>query len=305
MNNAIQIFDSLNTYNDILNLIGVQENIFLDFKTTKSEKGVLLEDDRKNFAKAASGFAHQEGGVIVWGIDARKDNSGIDQAKNLVPIPNVKQFLNSLMSFDKLATEPMLDGIKHKIVYNADNNESNLGFVISIFPQSSREHQVINSNSFYKRQGDSFVPLSTSDIKSLFIRTLAPDLWLSVTKSENNNPPYASDLTLFLSLENRGKGMAKYAQILIGFEPNLLPTVYDSTGNSNFRNLHFGYNVEGEYTLRFNITSDIVIHAGALMTICRLIFSRVTPKKFKIKYKLFAENMMPIIDEFEVEHNLQ
>ncbi|MGB7497817.1 MAG: hypothetical protein WBQ61_03645 [Candidatus Acidiferrum sp.] len=39
-NNAQLIFDSLNKYADIHSLLGKQEDIFLDFKETKTTRGV-------------------------------------------------------------------------------------------------------------------------------------------------------------------------------------------------------------------------------------------------------------------------
>jgi predicted HTH transcriptional regulator len=56
-----------------------EENIFLEFKTVSSEN---LSDrgDRKNLAKALSGFANSSRGLIVWGVDARKNLSDIDCA---------------------------------------------------------------------------------------------------------------------------------------------------------------------------------------------------------------------------------
>ena len=73
--NATLYFESLREYKDIQELIGTQENLFVDFKETRGIYGKMHEDDKKNFSKAASGFAHQEGGVIVWGIEARKDKA--------------------------------------------------------------------------------------------------------------------------------------------------------------------------------------------------------------------------------------
>ena len=33
-------------------------------------------EERRNFAKAVSGFANSDGGLIVWGIDARPNSDG-------------------------------------------------------------------------------------------------------------------------------------------------------------------------------------------------------------------------------------
>ena len=85
MDNASLIFDSLSCYDSITAFIGKQEDIFLDFKESRTSSGALLDDDQAHFSKAASGFAHQQGGMLVWGIEARKDADGIDEATALKP----------------------------------------------------------------------------------------------------------------------------------------------------------------------------------------------------------------------------
>ena len=50
---------------------GQEENLLLDFKQVNDAE-LTNKDDRKNLAKALSGFSNSSGGLIVWGIDARK-----------------------------------------------------------------------------------------------------------------------------------------------------------------------------------------------------------------------------------------
>jgi len=42
-----------------------EENLFLEFKTMSSAD-FASRDDRRNFAKAISGYANSSGGMIVW-----------------------------------------------------------------------------------------------------------------------------------------------------------------------------------------------------------------------------------------------
>src|SRR5271157_1661570 len=125
MDNASLIYDSLKNYKDIKALIGTQEDIFLDFKESRTSTGALLDDDKAHFSKAASGFAHQEGGVLVWGIEARKGVDGIDQATNLKPIANIRRLLSDLNDYVKVSTEPVVDGIMNRIIYENDDDSSN------------------------------------------------------------------------------------------------------------------------------------------------------------------------------------
>jgi predicted HTH transcriptional regulator len=53
-----------------------EENLHLDFKLVQ-DAAFTKRDDRRNLACACSGFANSSGGLIVWGVDARK-NHGIN-----------------------------------------------------------------------------------------------------------------------------------------------------------------------------------------------------------------------------------
>lgn len=71
---------------DVFILTRKSEELFLDFKKSADDGiGKLLHnDDRKNLAKAISGFGNSEGGIIVWGIHCDKeihDDADIARAK--------------------------------------------------------------------------------------------------------------------------------------------------------------------------------------------------------------------------------
>jgi hypothetical protein len=50
------------------------EELFLDFKRSADNGNGqrLHQNDRKNLAKAISGFGNSEGGVVIWGVDCSK-----------------------------------------------------------------------------------------------------------------------------------------------------------------------------------------------------------------------------------------
>jgi hypothetical protein len=78
MSNASLIYESLRNYADIKGLLGRQEDIFLDFKTRSAKwnkPGFLSDDERRLYSKAASGFAHQEGGVLICADDTEDEQT--------------------------------------------------------------------------------------------------------------------------------------------------------------------------------------------------------------------------------------
>jgi hypothetical protein len=75
MGRAEQLFDRIRNGGaaEIHNMIAAQivEELFLDYKrsSTTLPSRKLSEEDKKNLAKAVSGFGNSDGGVIVWGVD--------------------------------------------------------------------------------------------------------------------------------------------------------------------------------------------------------------------------------------------
>jgi len=72
-----ETFSTLSS-SDILEMINrrQEEHLQLEFKTTKGP-GMTSPDDRRNFAKALSGFANSSGGILIWGIVAKKILMGL------------------------------------------------------------------------------------------------------------------------------------------------------------------------------------------------------------------------------------
>ena len=223
MDNASLYYEEIKTYAHIQGLLGTQEDIFIDFKETTTRNGKMLPQDKSHFSKAASGFAHQEGGVIVWGIKARKDEDEVDQATELIPIENAKIFFSELNGYTKQSTEPVVNGIKHRLIFENEGKTATRGFVVSLFPKSNEEHRALGRTKadFYRRHGDSFVPLSTSDIRALFFRSRSPDLELIVSHTPVTGFPGLGPgrggipFCLRLSLTNCGGGIAKSCSVHI------------------------------------------------------------------------------------------
>ncbi len=57
---------------------GREEDLHLDFKIINDP--TLTREDRKSLAMALSGFANSDGGLVVWGVEARQNPAGVDCA---------------------------------------------------------------------------------------------------------------------------------------------------------------------------------------------------------------------------------
>jgi hypothetical protein len=53
------------------------------------------KEDKRNYAIALSGFSNSSGGIIVWGILAKKSNQGIDCAIELKAIRGITLLISN------------------------------------------------------------------------------------------------------------------------------------------------------------------------------------------------------------------
>lgn len=152
------------------------EELFLDFKrSADSGNGQRLHDnDRKNLAKAISGFSNSEGGVIVWGIDCSRgfDNSDVASAER--PIINVRRFVSWLEGVISGCTIPPNTGVQnHPLEIDSKGN----GFVLTYVPKSDHApHQDISSKKYYIRAGSNFVPILHDVLAGMFGKRPQPNI---------------------------------------------------------------------------------------------------------------------------------
>src|SRR5215813_12952091 len=86
-----------------------EEHLTLDFKTI-NKADLSHKDDRRNFAKALSGFANSSGGLIVWGVKAKENAEKVDCAVGKEEIYGLQMFLSKLNEFTGDFVRPIVDG---------------------------------------------------------------------------------------------------------------------------------------------------------------------------------------------------
>jgi hypothetical protein len=92
-----------------------EEHVGLDFKVV-ADVALASKDDRKNFAKALSGFANSAGGVIIWGVDARKTPDGVDAACELRPLASAATLVSRLNQLTGEYVAPTVLGVRHRAI---------------------------------------------------------------------------------------------------------------------------------------------------------------------------------------------
>ncbi|HDR7855609.1 ATP-binding protein [Bacillus paranthracis] len=229
MNNAKLIFDRLEKdgYKEISRMINQhqEESVFLDFKLKSLPDGsTISKDDKRNYAKALSAFANTSGGVIVWGVNARKNDDGLDAASNEEPIINAKVFQTTLNSLLSDALTPLLPDIQNIFIPKTDTND---GFVVTYVPASDLPpHQaLLGENKYYMRIGDSFKQMEHSHLSDAFGRRQKPVLEVHYQIQRNHiigsGPESQHDLSIIVGIRNIGRYVAIYPAIKIKAEENL------------------------------------------------------------------------------------
>jgi hypothetical protein len=179
-----------------------EEHLHLDFKLVK-DSGLATTDDRRNLAIAMSGFANSAGGLIVWGVDARRNSEGVDCASSLIPTKNVILLLSRLNSLTGEASDPPIDGVRHRAI---EAGGGGLGYAVTLVPESEvGPHMAkLGENRYYKRVGDSFYKMEHYDIADMFGRRRKPYLQAFYRVSRRGG-----DLQVRLGIRNLGRATAR------------------------------------------------------------------------------------------------
>jgi hypothetical protein len=158
------------------------EELFLDFKqavSTGKNFNSLHKDDRRNLAKAISGFGNSEGGAIVWGVECARDKEVGDVAQAKVKVENVHRFLSWLENAISGCTIPSHNTVRNHII-SADQDGN--GFIATYIPKSEITPLMTTTNStIYIRSGSNNVPAPYALIAGMFGKRPQPNIELCLT----------------------------------------------------------------------------------------------------------------------------
>lgn len=205
------------------------EQLWLDFKraTDDGDGQRLHENDRKNLAKAISGFGNSEGGVIVWGVDCRPhpDRGDVPHAKQ--PIRNPARFRSWLEGAVSGCTIPPHQGVMHHVIPLPGTDG---GYVVTLVPKSDRApHRSVNHEQYYLRAGSSFAPVPHDALAGMFGRRPQPTLACGLTSTgiariTHPKPMDGLQVHTTVTLKSNGPGIARDLYVNIGVQ---LPEHWD------------------------------------------------------------------------------
>ncbi|MDD4201998.1 MAG: ATP-binding protein [Candidatus Omnitrophica bacterium] len=268
------------------------EELFLDFKRSADdgEGTVLHHDDRKNLAKAISGFANSEGGVVVWGVDCSKDNySGYDVARAKMPIEDVDKFVAFLEGAVSGCTIPAHNKIENHGIKQKGRNS---GFVITLVPKSpGAPHQAVYKYYYYMRAGSNFLPVTHSILAGMFGKRPYPHIvpiydYYPPQIKRSRTKDHEIIIKICFTVNNNGVGIAH--DIFINIDIATLP----------------GPNCKAWYdVIDKNIWMAHLDYGHKLGVICKNEF-RLAPKGVSRAIVLNLSLKPPFTDKLKIESDL-
>lgn len=239
-----------------------EEDLHLDFKNVQT--AALTRDDRKTFSVALSGFANSDGGIIIWGVDARPNAQGVDCASALNEINNARQCLTRLNDLTGQLVSPIVDGVAHRAILSVGD----AGFCASLVPPSDRGPHMAGGGEdrYYKRSGSSFYRLEHFDVADMFGRRGRSALTVALM-------PERAGRYLRVVLKNEGRAPARSPYIALNLNAGYRASPYGVDGNGNF-----GLKPLEQADMRCSFGADAtkVIHVGQQLAVTRLEARAIT-----------------------------
>lgn len=240
-------------------VLGSIERMHVDFKQKHDRLDAKLAvDDRKNLAKAVSGFANSSGGVLVWGVE--------DKTMSPKPIIDAQHFAASLLELASQVTDPIVPDIDGDWIPTSAKLGRE-GFGVIFIPESLLPpHRVILNhkdikNHYYVRSGESFVVASHTQLEDMFGRRPKPKLALSTNVVISSQSGSKYQLYVILGISNTGRGTAKSPFLSVRVHPPYQISQYGIDGNMRFGLSELTRSIRSEEKM-YGSSAEVVIHSG-------------------------------------------
>lgn len=157
-----------------------EETEFLDYKSADK---IDPNSVKKLWSEALSGFANVEGGVIIWGVDARKKpsktdpNISVDAPCSEALAPQAAALARMLRELVLQATIDPLEGVAVNAVVS--DPATGAGFVVCLIPEGLNKPyraDLTGDRQYRMRTADRFSVIPHSLLRALFHPRLRPRL---------------------------------------------------------------------------------------------------------------------------------
>lgn len=257
-----------------------------------------LADNERNWSKALAGFSNNQGGVVVWGVDARKDpKTEVDAASEVILLDNPAAIRTNLLERLRDSVEPPVTGVEITTIYKEAKNGP--GCVACFIPESTNKpHRALKVPGwpYYIRIGETFHNPGPSLLRNLFFPRSSPLLEINLA------PTWTADsiqdtARQFLGYEatitNRGSATAKNVIVIIQREPT--PMEYAQADGFRVTNSHQGHTIECTSVIHPQ-QSRVFLRIGRVEQPVELSNTHERVPSFgylTVNFSLYADDMAP------------
>jgi hypothetical protein len=187
---------------------------------------------KHSIAKSACGFTNATGGVIVIGVNARRDvKEDVDVVTELKPVADMEAVKSEVLDAILKYVHPGIEGVQTHLV--ADSTGSRSGYVLVFIPESDGSPRWSRENSkFYVRIASGTVPMEYFQIEDRFGRRPRPKMEITIGDQGAQLTTMGSTIEriFVLSVTNEGRGLARFPALRLLKVPQVVfqPAPYSS-----------------------------------------------------------------------------
>lgn len=253
-----------------------EESTLLDFKAAERDGGPMTTKDRQNLAEAVSGFANSEGGLLIWGVDARPGPDSLDVVQGEKRIAKLRRFVDDLNTYSPQVVSPAVIGVEHVAIPAPEDDDA--GFAITLVPKGQDEpHMAVakEQNRYYYRGNRSFLPMQSFMVADRYRRRPQPKLEFFYRTTHPSPLGREWRLPVYVGIRNVGRGIALYPALAIETETAFSPAMHglDGNGHSGLRQLPSAPSPLGKRRYIFAGGTDHVVHPGTEFDVTRFELS--------------------------------
>lgn len=269
---------------EILRLVDerFQEGVQLEFKTRRlNRSGELHNEDSVNLGATLSAFSNSMGGLLIWGVEAKKDiETNIDCASRTEPIPEIDRFKSDVVRRVGQILTPRNDSIVVESVPSI--SKEGHGYLVILVGRSERRphrSEAKGDKQYYKRVGDSSYPMEHYDIEDSFKRQTVAELDVSYDFGRHvltgDGLPIDRSISINIYLENKHSTSARFPYIFLTSISRASHTNYAVDGSGQYG---LSLRKDGDM-LCFEGGADDIIHPGTRRAITSVrVDTKITRK---------------------------
>lgn len=196
---------------------GDEEGQTLEFKSKeRSETSELSTSDKKNLGESLSAFSNATGGVILFGLEDKKDEFEIDHAEKPQPLSDATAFASKVKSLIPEILSPPHSDIEVIAILKEGSAQEGV-VAIRVGPSHLRPHMSMATThqKYFVRAGASNRPMVDFQVRDMIRVQRTPRLMLSYQLRQGAVAGAVHHSTLVFTLTNAGSVSARQAYLLV------------------------------------------------------------------------------------------